>query len=529
MTKVKGYAKGVAFLTMAALFVKVLSMVYRVPFQNLVGDQGFFIYQQVYPFVAVFMTWTSSGLAIAVSKMIADELGQPLKRQQAISQLLYRALWVFSILLFIGMYSASDFFARAMGDEQLGFLLKIGSLVIFTVPTLSMYKGKLQAHGNLQTVAVMQVIEQVVRVTVILGGTAYVMATSQSLYTAGAVAVLGTVSGEWIGVLLLMLYMRKKRQSIYLLNKENTVVRKREFLKKMLVVSVSASMSSLLLIFFQIVDAFTVFDTLVQYIEQPIDAMKEKGIYDRGQPLVQVGLVIATSFSMAIVPIIASAMKKRKGEQMRQLIRVTFQATLLFGVAATVGLMLVMPYLNKALFETTDLSDVLSVYVIQIIMLSMIMAITAILQGLGYRKGPTYILAISLLIKILITKPFVHYFGIVGAAWSSNLALIVGACSLVYYLKKKQDIQLASRLFYQITGYATVCMVFVVGGIRIFDEILAIDSRLYAAIMMLFLVIIGGSIFILCITRYRIFTVKEWLLLPLGSKMAALQLFLNRK
>lgn len=202
-----------------------------------------------------------------------------------------------------------------MGDEQLGFLLKIGSLVIFTVPTLSMYKGKLQAHGNLQTVAVMQVIEQVVRVTVILGGTAYVMATSQSLYTAGAVAVLGTVSGEWMGVLLLMLYMRKKRQSIYLLNKENTVVRKREFLKKMLVVSVSASMSSLLLIFFQIVDAFTVFDTLVQYIEQPIDAMKEKGIYDRGQPLVQVGLVIATSFSMAIVPMIASAMKKEKGSK----------------------------------------------------------------------------------------------------------------------------------------------------------------------------------------------------------------------
>lgn len=39
MTKVKGYAKGVALLTMAALFVKVLSMVYRVPFQNLVGTK----------------------------------------------------------------------------------------------------------------------------------------------------------------------------------------------------------------------------------------------------------------------------------------------------------------------------------------------------------------------------------------------------------------------------------------------------------------------------------------------------------
>ena len=56
----KAYAQGVMILTLAMLFVKVLSMVYRIPFQNLVGDEGFYIYQQVYPFVAVFMTWTAS-------------------------------------------------------------------------------------------------------------------------------------------------------------------------------------------------------------------------------------------------------------------------------------------------------------------------------------------------------------------------------------------------------------------------------------------------------------------------------------
>jgi Polysaccharide biosynthesis protein. len=71
----KAYLKGVALLTIAALFVKVLSVVYRVPFQNLVGDHGFYIYQQIYPFVAIFVTWTSSGLAVAISKILAD-LGQ---------------------------------------------------------------------------------------------------------------------------------------------------------------------------------------------------------------------------------------------------------------------------------------------------------------------------------------------------------------------------------------------------------------------------------------------------------------------
>ena len=36
----KSYMQGALLLTIAALIVKVLSAAYRVPFQNLVGDQG---------------------------------------------------------------------------------------------------------------------------------------------------------------------------------------------------------------------------------------------------------------------------------------------------------------------------------------------------------------------------------------------------------------------------------------------------------------------------------------------------------
>ena len=65
----KNYMKGALLLTMAALIVKILSAVYRVPYQNLVGDQGFYVYQQVYPFISFFVVWTASGFAVAISKM----------------------------------------------------------------------------------------------------------------------------------------------------------------------------------------------------------------------------------------------------------------------------------------------------------------------------------------------------------------------------------------------------------------------------------------------------------------------------
>src|SRR6185312_14482570 len=68
----KTFMKGASILTISAIIVKLLSAVYRIPFQNLVGDKGFYIYQQVYPFVGIFIVWTSYGFSAAVSKLMAD-------------------------------------------------------------------------------------------------------------------------------------------------------------------------------------------------------------------------------------------------------------------------------------------------------------------------------------------------------------------------------------------------------------------------------------------------------------------------
>ena len=64
-------------------------------------------------------------------------------------------------------------------------------------------------------------------------------------------------------------------------------------------------MSSLLLLCFQLVDSFTIFSNASRFGYANLEAMETKGIYDRGQPLVQLGIVIASSFSLAIVPLVA--------------------------------------------------------------------------------------------------------------------------------------------------------------------------------------------------------------------------------
>ena len=65
--------QGAVVLTIASFIAKVLSAFYRVPFQNFVGDEGFYVYQQVYPIYGIAMTLALSGLPQFISKIVAEQ------------------------------------------------------------------------------------------------------------------------------------------------------------------------------------------------------------------------------------------------------------------------------------------------------------------------------------------------------------------------------------------------------------------------------------------------------------------------
>src|SRR5690625_7667090 len=73
-TMTKRVVKGAMLLTIAGLISKVLSAAYRIPLQNLTGDFGFYIYQQVYPIIGTVMILSLYGFPAAVSKLTAETI-----------------------------------------------------------------------------------------------------------------------------------------------------------------------------------------------------------------------------------------------------------------------------------------------------------------------------------------------------------------------------------------------------------------------------------------------------------------------
>lgn len=526
----KEYMKGALLLTMAALVVKVLSAVYRVPFQNLVGDQGFYIYQQVYPFISLFVVWTSGGFAVAISKMLADAkmTTNPEGRENLITRTIFHYLTILSVLFFCILFFGADFLSHIMGDAQLAPLMQTGSFVTLFMPLLALMKGSFQAKGEMTPVAYAQVIEQIVRVGIILIGAIFIMTTSKSLYAAGNAAVFGTVIGEIAGVILLLYFSRKIK---LIPGRLKTKERKWPIIKEVTILSLSVSMSSLLLLCFQLIDSFTVFSILRDNGIAEIDAMNMKGIYDRGQPLVQLGVIIASSLSLAIVPLVAYQSKKKEGRGATPFIQLTYRVSLLLGVAASIGLVIVMPYVNEMLFETNSLSSVLMVYVLQIIPLSIILTFTAILQGMNKLKLPAIILFGAIILKLIGNHLFIPSLDVLGAAIASNIGLYICAGLLMIYLKRVLKVKLAKREFYIKLGIASGSMIF---SVFVIDTILHIalgsfSGRIAAVIMGGCLIGIGAFVYLTIVAKSRLLAEKEWFLVPFGRKMAAFQLLLNKK
>ena len=304
-----------------------------------------------------------------------------------------------------------------------------------------------------------------------------------------------------------------------------------QVVKELTVVSVSVSASSLILLLFQLVDSFTVYNILLTIGFGPDAAMEMKGVYDRGQPLVQMGILIASTLALAIVPLIAHHSAKKEGRGADSFYPANIPDGLSFRMGCGTGLALVLPYVNEMLFETRDGSVALIIFSLQIFWLSLILPLTAIFQGAGKVKVPTLLLIGGLVIKIIANQLFVPILDVTGAAIAGNIGFAAITLGLLLYFKKVWPIQLAPVRFYGWILVATALMIAIVLPVDDCGGRCCYSTSYHPVsgqrLSPLHLLLAGAAVFLFVIMKSRIMAEKEWYLLPFGKRLATLQLRLQ--
>lgn len=514
--------RGAFILTVAALITKILSAIYRVPFQNIVGDVGFYIYQQVYPFYGIIIVLSTYGFPVIISKLYAEQAS--LKKEQDIQNLFAVSAFVLFIIGFIGfsiLYWGSDWLAVRMGDPQLAILLRVVAAVFLLFPILSLFRGYFQGKGDMVPTAVSQVGEQLIRVVTILLAAYLLVKGGNSLYMVGGGAMFGAVTGGVIAVLILITFFYiKERKS---LPSAISIDFKQggKLAKTIIIQGFAICISSLVLIFIQLADSFNLYSLLLASGIEGEEAKALKGVYDRGQPIVQLGIVVATSMSLSLVPLISKEKMKNQPAFLHSKIRLALQIGILVGAAATVGLWNIIKPANIMLFENSSGSNVLAILSLLILLSSLIITITGILQGLGFIFFPAGAILLGFAAKLILNTLLVPSYGTIGAAVASCIALAAVLMLLIVKLQVYLKISLISLRFLFAAGFAALMMSVVLQLYLQATALLPIPEpgRAFAGFQALSGVALGGFTYLYIMFKGNTFKEEELALLPLGSKL----------
>ncbi|MGV0168059.1 putative polysaccharide biosynthesis protein [Furfurilactobacillus sp. WILCCON 0119] len=511
----RGLINGALMMSVAALVAKVLSAVYRIPLQNLVGNTGFYVYQQVYPLYGIAMTFALSGLPVFISKLIAEIDDRA--KQQTVAKRIFVILVVVSVLLFVGLFGGAQLIARAMGDSGLTPLIQVVAGMALFMPFLAVGRGFAQGQFDMRPTAISQVLEQVVRVAIIVVVAWWAAHHAWPVYKMGAWAMSGALFGAVVAVAVFAVFYQE-------LFSAPTVAVSQAYdwpvlVKRLWREGGTICLFAAVVILLQLVDSFTVKRGLVTMGLSQDDAKSLKGVYDRAQPLIQLGLVVATSFSATLLPTLSAAIANRRAHTVQTTLTMLIHVSFALSVAATAGLVVLMPSINHVLFGSSTGSLALAIYCLSIVFASLISTYNSILQSMNQYRLSLVALVSGVAVKGLLNYGAVVRWGINGASFITvvSLAVMLG----VLWLGSPEAMReaLTRGMFIRKLGFVTTLMA--IGAVAASTQIqlwLGL-GRGAAVVVTTGGVCLGVAVFIGAALWTRLFTPREWLTLPGGKTL----------
>ncbi|RNB56206.1 polysaccharide biosynthesis protein [Brevibacillus gelatini] len=524
------FVKGAAILGVAGLVSKLLGAVYRIPYQNIAGDIGLYVYMQVYPLYTTLLILATAGFPIAISKIVSERIaiGDALGARRAF-RVASISLVVLGLFFFLLLYGGAPLIARFMGDEHLTTPLRAVAWSLPLVPMAAILRGYFQGHQNMMPTGVSQVIEQLIRVIFILLAAFWAMSVYQDAYLAGTGAVFAAFPGGVAAILVLLWYWRKDKQGAHLIPEQRAGVgtwTNRQVLRSLLMYAVPICMGALVLPLVPLVDSITVVNML-QISGTPEDLAKLlKGAFDRGQPLIQFGTFFATSLSLALVPAISEAVAQRQHHMIASRSEIAIRLTFLLGLPASFGLALLAEPVNVMLYGDKNGTEALAVQSFTIMFATLSIASAGILQGLGRVMRPARNLFIGVMVKLVLNLALVPFWGIAGAALSTVIAYLVAMGLNVLAVKKYTGAHIGLRQtvhkpFLSVIVMSVVVLLVEWGATALLGKT-GMSERLYQTLVALISVGTGALVYLLALLKTGGLTRSDIHFLPKGKRIAGL-------
>ena len=348
--KKNSFVEGTIIATLAIVFTKILGMLYVIPFYAIIGDQGSSLYSYAYNIYLIFLNISSAGIPVAMSKIVSEYESKGMQEAKVRSfKLGILIVSIISIICFLVLMFFSENIAKLIvGDMTGGNSLADITLVIFVVsfavliiPFLSVAKGYLQGHKFIKPTSISQMLEQIIRILVILFGSYFVI---KILNKSISIGVAVAVSGAFVGGLVAILYLLKKiinnKKELSLgikLKKDN--ISNKEILKKICLYAIPFIIINLTVNIYNTVDMSLIIRTLSSIGFSGASAEYIAGVITTwGYKLNMIVTAVATGLTVSLIPNMVSAFTLKQYERVNNIFNKALQIILFVSIPAAFGL-----------------------------------------------------------------------------------------------------------------------------------------------------------------------------------------------
>ncbi len=501
----KSAGRGFLILSIAGIAGKLLSAIYVPLLTKVLGETGYGIYTAGYDIFVFLIAVTSLGAQPAVTKVVTElrAMGNHKDALRAM-KLSIKYLSIISILI-AGFFMAFAFpISKIIHAEQSALTFVFLAPAIIFASILAAFRGYMQGVEEMESLAVSQIIEQLINVILSLVFAALLLVVTNKLEWGSAGGTVGTSLGAIIAIIYIV-YVYNKKDFAEEAEKNHDPSKKRvsdkRIVKKIFMYAIPITLVAAVQNFAGVIDSITLGRSLgaAGFSNDQINGLR--AVLSYYKTLVYVPLAIVTALGTSIFPKIIQAFVYKNKKELKQQTSYAFRIMYIIVMPATFGLAILSEEIYSFLFGSSSGYNLLMYGSALLIFMSITTIQNVILQGINKLYLIIVSASLGLVAKIIINIVLVSNpnINIMGAVVATFVSFIIP--TIINHRKIKQFFKVNIPIVKQAI-VPTICSLLMTLVIFIakFPIIKAAEAlgagRIIIAIATVILIGIGGVVYL---------------------------------
>lgn len=443
--------------TICIIICKIIGLIYVIPFNAMISKSAGALYSYAYNIYVIFLSLSTSGIPLAISKTVSEYNSlEYYNTQERVYNIGTKIICFLGFISFIIMVIFADVIASMILGDTVGTnsvsdvanVIRIISLALLVVPILSVTRGYLQGHKFISESSISQVIEQIVRVIVILLGCVIVIKILKlDEKIAICIAVLSASVSALISFIYLKFKINKNRNSFVSSNVIKDAEKKidnKMIAKKILLCALPFIIVEVLKSAYATVDTVTIIRGLTNLGYSIADAETTFSVIATwGNKLCTVVISVSIGISMSLIPSVAADFINKRMDKVNEQYNSSLLLLLITTLPMTLGIFFLAQPIWVLFYGYDYLSiEVFKLYIFQAITYSIFSVLISFCQTTGKSRVALVSLFISFVLNAIFNIPFMHlchYLGF-GGYQGATVCTLVTQCLpcifLIIYIRK---------------------------------------------------------------------------------------------